>query len=156
MKTALTAAPVGSGPYKFKSLGIAATTIKLEANADYHGGAPEIESVTYRFIEESGTRMSALMAGEVDIITNLLPEFKQQVPQAASKRGLEHPVILLNTYNGITQDKRVRQALNYAVDKEALAARRFSKATPRSRPVNFWVQDLLRLQRGHLGLSLRP
>lgn len=118
------AAPVGSGPYKFVSWD-RGNTIKLEANPDYHGGAPEIDSVTYRFIEESGTRMSALMAGEVDLITNLLPEFKQQVPQAASKRGLEHPVIMLNTYNGITQDKRVRQALNYAVDKEALASALF-------------------------------
>lgn len=118
------AAPVGSGPYKFVEWD-RGNSIKLEANADYWGGKPEIDSVTYRFIEESGTRMSALMAGEVDLITNLLPEFKTQVPQAASMRGLEHPIVILNANGGITADKRVRQALNYAVDKEALVSALF-------------------------------
>jgi peptide/nickel transport system substrate-binding protein len=47
--------PVGSGPYKFVSWD-RGNTIKLESNADYWGGAPEIDEVTYRFIEESGTR----------------------------------------------------------------------------------------------------
>lgn len=118
------ASPIGSGPYKFVSWD-RGNEIKLEANADYRGGAPEIDGVTYRFIEESGTRMASLMAGEVDLITNLLPEFKGQVPQAASMRGLEHPVVVLNTYEGLTADKNVRKALNYAIDKEALVSALF-------------------------------
>lgn len=116
--------PVGSGPYRFVSWD-RGNEIVLEASPDWRGEAPDVSKVTYRFIEESGTRMAALMAGEVDLITNLLPEFTGQVPQAASMRGLEHPTVILNTNGGITADKRVRQALNLAVDKEALASALF-------------------------------
>ncbi|MEM6739556.1 MAG: ABC transporter substrate-binding protein [Pseudomonadota bacterium] len=117
-------APIGSGPYRFVSWD-RGNEIVLEANPDWRGEAPDVSEVTYRFIEESGTRMAALMAGEVDLITNLLPEFTGQVPQSASMRGLEHPTVILNTNGGITADKRVRQALNLAVDKEALASALF-------------------------------
>lgn len=117
-------APVGSGPYKFVSWD-RGNEIVLEANPDYRGGAPDVSKVTYRFIEEPGTRLSTLLAGEVDLVTNLLPEFMGQVPQAASMRGLEHPMVLLNADGGITADARVRQALNYAIDKEALASALF-------------------------------
>lgn len=116
--------PVGSGPYKFISWD-RGNTIRLEANADYRTGAPEIEAVTYRFIEESGTRLSALLANEVDLITNLLPEFTERVPASASMRGLEHPIVLLNTDSGDTADIRVRKALNLAIDKQALVSALF-------------------------------
>lgn len=113
-------APVGTGPYQFVSWD-RGSEIVLEANPDYWGATPNVDGVTYRFIEESGTRLSALLAGEVDLITNLLPEFMGQVPQAASQRGLEHPIVILNADEGVTADVRVRQALNYAIDKEAMA-----------------------------------
>ncbi|MEM0908466.1 MAG: ABC transporter substrate-binding protein [Pseudomonadota bacterium] len=116
--------PVGSGPYKFVSWD-RGNEIVLEADPDWAGDPVDVQSVTYRFIEESGTRMAALMAGEVDLITNLLPEFTGQVPASVSMRGLEHPMVILNVDGGITSDVKVRQALNYAVDKEALASALF-------------------------------
>lgn len=117
-------APVGSGPYRFVSWD-RGNQIVLEADPDWRGGDLDVTQVTYRFIEESGTRMAALMAGEVDLITNLLPEFAGQVPASVSMRGLEHPTVILNTEAGITADTRVRQALNLAIDKEALASALF-------------------------------
>jgi peptide/nickel transport system substrate-binding protein len=113
-------APVGTGPYKFVQWK-RGQTITLEANAGYWGPKPPIQQVTYRFVEDPGTRLAGLMAGEFDIITNLLPEFKDQVPQAIHVLGLEHPILILNADSGPTKDVRVRQALNYAVDKDALA-----------------------------------
>jgi peptide/nickel transport system substrate-binding protein len=112
--------PVGTGPYKFVHWN-RGQDIVLAANKDYWGPAPRINEVKYRFVEEPGTRLAGLKAGEFDVITNLLPEFTQQVPQAIHILGLEHPIIILNADGGPTQDVRVRQALNYAVDKEALA-----------------------------------
>ncbi len=112
--------PVGTGPYRFVHWN-RGQDILLEANPDYWGPAPPIKKAKYRFVEEPGTRLAGLMAGEFDIITNLLPEFTQQVPQEIHILGLEHPIIILNADGGPTQDVRVRQALNYAVDKEALA-----------------------------------
>jgi peptide/nickel transport system substrate-binding protein len=112
--------PVGTGPYRFVRWN-RGQDIVLEVNQDYWGPAPQITQVKYRFVEEPGTRLAGLMAGEFDIITNLLPEFTQQVPQAIHILGLEHPIIILNADGGPTKDVRVRQALNYAVDKDALA-----------------------------------
>lgn len=112
--------PVGTGPYEFVEWN-RGNSITLRANPDYWGEAPEIQEVQFRFIEEFGTRLSSLLAGEVDLITNLLPEFVNQVPKAASVSGLELPIVILSAVSGPTQDLRVRQALNYAVDKEVLA-----------------------------------
>jgi peptide/nickel transport system substrate-binding protein len=77
--------------------------------------------VTYRFVSEPGTRLSGLLSGEFDLITNLLPEDAERAPKSAHVQGLEHPVMILNSMEGPTADVNVRQALNYAIDKEALA-----------------------------------
>ena len=113
-------APVGTGPYKFVRWN-RGQDILLTVNKDYWGPAPSINEVKYRFVEEPGTRLAGLKAGEFDVITNLLPEFTQEVPQAIHILGLEHPIIILNADGGPTKDVRVRKALNYAVDKDALA-----------------------------------
>jgi len=112
--------PVGTGPYRFVAWQ-RGQHIDLERNEDYWGASPQIPSVRYRFIEESGTRLAGLMAGEFDLITNLLPEFTSHVPRSVNVLGLEHPIIILNADSGITQDLQVRKALNYAVNKMALA-----------------------------------
>ena len=113
-------APIGTGPYKFVQWK-RGQTITLQINDAYWDKVPTIGKVIYRFVEEPGTRLAGMMAGEFDVITNLLPEFTQQVPQAIHILGLEHPILILNADGGPTKDVRVRQALNYAVDKEALA-----------------------------------
>ena len=112
--------PVGTGPYKFVKWNRGQNVI-LEAAPDYWGAKPAIKKATYRFVSDSGTRLAGLMAGEFDLVTNLLPEFTQKVPQAIHILGLEHPIMILNADGGTTKDVRVRQALNYAVDKKALA-----------------------------------
>jgi len=112
--------PVGTGPYKFVKWN-RGQNVTLEADPDYWGAKPAIQKVTYRFVSDSGTRLAGLMAGEFDLITNLLPEFTKKVPQAIRMLGLEHPIIILNADGGPTRDLRVRKALNHAVDKKALA-----------------------------------
>jgi peptide/nickel transport system substrate-binding protein len=113
-------APIGTGPYKFVRWNRGQNLV-LEVNTAYWGQVPPIKRVTYRFVSDSGTRLAGLMAGEFDIITNLLPEFTKKVPQAIHILGLEHPIIILNADAGPTKDVRVRKALNLAVDKKALA-----------------------------------
>lgn len=112
--------PVGTGPYVFESWERGSSVV-LTRNPDYWGGAPPIEKVTFRFIEESGTRLSGLLSGEFDLITNLSPDDAGVAPRALSVVGLEHPIMILSTIDGPTADVRVRQAMNYAIDKEALA-----------------------------------
>ncbi len=117
--------PVGTGPYQFVDWN-RGSSIELAANPDYWGEAPSIQDVEFRFISEFGTRLSSLLSGETDLITNLLPEFVGQVPRAVAVSGLELPIVILNADDGPTADARVRQALNMAIDHEALAESLFA------------------------------
>ncbi len=123
-------APVGTGPYRFDSWA-RGSEIVLKADPAYWGGAPAIDEVKFRFINEPGTRMSALLAGEVELIPYLLPEYVEAVPKAVSVEGLETSVIILSTENPAVKDERVRMALNLAIDRQALADALFvGRATP--------------------------
>ncbi|PZX17146.1 peptide/nickel transport system substrate-binding protein [Palleronia aestuarii] len=113
------AEPVGTGPYRFGDWS-RGESITLERNPDYWGEEPEVETATYRFVGEAGTRLSGLMAGEFDIITNLLPEFTQTAPKFAAVDGLETSVFVLGTDNEVVSNPKVREALNLAIDREAM------------------------------------
>lgn len=82
--------------------------------------------MAYRFVTEAGTRLSGLMAGEFDVIVNLLPEFAGSVPQAKSVSGLDTSVIILGVDNPAVEDVRVRRALNMAIDRGSLAESLFA------------------------------
>jgi peptide/nickel transport system substrate-binding protein len=117
--------PVGTGPYKFVSW-TRGVDVKLEANPDYWGGKPAIDEVTIRPIQEESTRMAALAAGEVDLVRDLLPEQIEMAPAAVHAPGLEFPIVRLNNKEGPLTDLKLRQAINYAVDKEAIAEALYS------------------------------
>lgn len=114
--------PIGSGPYVLSEWS-KGNRIVLEKNKAYWNptAVGNVDRVTYRFVAEPGTRLSGLRAGDFDFITNLMPEDTKQVPRAVTLQGTDLPFVSLNALKGLTQDVRVRQALNYAVDKEALA-----------------------------------
>ena len=116
--------PVGTGPYTFVEWR-KGDHITLQANPRYWGQPkPSIQRVTYKFVPEGGTRLAGLLAGDFNLITNLLPEDAKRAPKFASTVGLEHPVVILNAKSGstsVTSDVRVRQALNLAVDKQGIA-----------------------------------
>lgn len=119
-------APSGTGPYRFVEW-VRGDHVTLEANPDYWSDdVGNVGRVTYRFVAEAGTRLSALLAGDADVITNLQPEDVERAPQFASVTGLEHPVLIINAMEGATSDVRVRQAMNLAVDKQAMADELFS------------------------------
>jgi len=119
--------PVGSGPYKFVSWerGIA---VELEADPDYPGPAPSVSNVRFLFIEEYGTRLAGVLNDEIDLMVDLLPEDNALVDQAwSTPTGLKQFIVSLNARAGSpVEDVRIRQALNYAVDKEAIAESLFS------------------------------
>jgi peptide/nickel transport system substrate-binding protein len=113
--------PIGTGPYKFVSWNRGVEVV-MEANPDYWGDAPSIQTVHWRPILEESTRLAALQAKEVDLVFGLLPEQIDSAPVAAHRPGLEFPIILLHNGEGSPiADVRLRQAINYAVDKEAIA-----------------------------------
>jgi peptide/nickel transport system substrate-binding protein len=116
--------PVGTGPYRFVEW-IKGDHARIEQNKDYWGDANNVETVDFRFISEPATRLSALLAGEIDLMTNLFPEDVDRAPKSAAVEGLESQLLILNTVEGPTKDVRVRQAMNFAIDREALAKNLF-------------------------------
>lgn len=121
--------PIGSGPYLFVEWN-RGENVRIEKNPDYWGGAPEVESVTFRFISDANTRVAGLLSGELDLITNVAPDVVGQLPKSATTQGVELPYMMLNAREGagVTEDKRVRQALNYAVNKQELNEALFAGA----------------------------
>lgn len=115
--------PVGTGPYKLVSWQKDERVV-LEANPDYWRGRPSIDRVVFRSIPEASTRVAALRAGEADIIAHVpLEEVDRlgeglKVVTTPSLRTMMLDFDLLD--DGPQRDRRVRQALNYAVDVDAI------------------------------------
>ncbi|MDB5079261.1 MAG: transporter substrate-binding protein [Chloroflexi bacterium] len=111
--------PVGTGPFKFVEWK-RNQSITLTANDSYWGTAPSIKDVIIRPFKENSTKLPALKTGDVDLVTNLLPEQVSQAPKSAKTTGVEFPMIRLATRTGPLANAKVRQAINYAVDKESI------------------------------------
>lgn len=124
--------PVGVGPFKFVE-GQLDDQIVMERFDDYWGGAPDLEPVgpacveraIFRVIPEGSTRVAALLAGEVDIIQSVPPELVDtlsQTPGVVIKTapGTQPKWMELNVNQPPFDNKAVRQALNYLIDKDLL------------------------------------
>ena len=118
-------APIGTGPYKFVSYD-KGSLLTLEANNDYWGGKPTYTKLMFRIIPEEAARVAALKAGEVQLITQIsgasIPEISSATNATLVKRsGLRQSAAFFDTtLDTPIKNKLVRQALNYAVDKQAL------------------------------------
>jgi peptide/nickel transport system substrate-binding protein len=119
-------APVGTGPYKVTEY-VADERTVLEPNPTYWGPKPTPTKVTFRPVPDNAARVASLKTGRADIIT-LVPFSDFPGISADSnldvlgQPGMRGMYFQINTikYDNPTRDKRVRQALNYAVDKDAL------------------------------------
>ncbi|MFC2023468.1 ABC transporter substrate-binding protein [Chloroflexota bacterium] len=110
----------GTGPYKFVDWQ-RNVEIDLVRNDDYWGGTPEIDSAKIRIIGEDSTRMQALITGELDLYLGPLPDQLDELPKYASALAPVYSFLRLSTFPDSTvADPLVRQAMNYAIDKEQL------------------------------------
>ena len=116
--------PVGTGPYKFVEW-VKDDRVVLEANPTYWRGVPKIKRVIWKPIPDNFARVAALTRGEAQIITKVIPDHVSQIQQAGCCR-VEHTltnlvtVYLINAQKGPLANPKVRQALNYAVDKDKI------------------------------------
>ncbi|WP_141582237.1 ABC transporter substrate-binding protein [Actinomadura sp. WMMA1423] len=117
--------PLGTGPFSVASYK-SGDSIRLTANNGWWGGKPQIPAVTFRFVPEPTTAMEDLKAGEVDWTSNVPP---QQVEQLSRNKDVALKSLVSNDYWYLSpnearkpfDDARVRQALAYAIDREAIA-----------------------------------
>lgn len=116
--------PVGSGPYKFVSW-TAGDNITIERNDDYWGDKSILKTVKFRIITESASRTIDLESGGVDITLGLPNSDADRIEQNPDTQliistGATDRYIAFNCQKDVFKDKRVRQALNYATDKESI------------------------------------
>ncbi|MCW5938000.1 MAG: peptide ABC transporter substrate-binding protein [Fimbriimonadaceae bacterium] len=117
---------IGAGPFKVKTY-LAQQSIILEANKDYHGGAPLLESIERPVIGDAVTRLNKYKNGELDLVMLERQDVAPLQKDEKFKNDLklfQRPAIW---YVGLNQnvikefkDKRVRQAVAKAIDKQRI------------------------------------
>lgn len=117
--------PIGTGPYRFVSYTVD-DRVELAANDTYFGGAPKNAGVVLRIIPDEVMRGLELRKGTIDLVVNdVSPDIVAQLRrepalQAVEAPGVDYQYVGVNLRDPILQDLRVRQALAYAVDREAI------------------------------------
>lgn len=144
--------PVGTGPFIFKEY-LPGSHVKLVRNPDYkwgpaflkHEGPAYLDEITFRFISEDASRAAAIESGNVQVISRTPyadagrlsknPKFKVISNYIAGMPQMNH----LNVTVEPTNDLKVRQAINYAVDKAGIVKTvYFGLTVPAYGPVNQW------------------
>lgn len=117
--------PIGTGPFKLVEW-VKDDHLTLQANTDYWGNKPKLTQVTFKPIPEAATRTAAIKTGQADMVTPLSISDIASLQQSEGVRVVQAPtlrvmyVVLDQANNDIMKNTKVRQALNYAIDKDAI------------------------------------
>jgi peptide/nickel transport system substrate-binding protein len=122
----LKTAPVGTGPFKFVEW-VRGDRVTLAKFDDYHRkGGPYLDKVTFKFIGDASAQIASLKAGDVDVIAyDVSPEnalLLEKDPKYKVLNGYTTTEVVLSTNNSRKPftDVRVRRAMAYAIDRNAL------------------------------------
>lgn len=113
--------PVGTGPFKLSQW--KKDEIVLEANKRYFAGSPYLNEIVVRVCDEQEQAWAKLMRGEGDFLIPINPavyDFLRQISsiQIYKTHNLHYSMVVLNNNSEYFKDRRVREALNYAIDKD--------------------------------------
>lgn len=115
--------PVGTGPYVFKEW-VEGDHMTATKNADYWGTAPGVDSLTIKEVPEAGSRTAMLQTGEADFIYPMPSDQISAVENTGditvnATTSTIMRYVTLNTNLEALSDVKVRQAMNYAIDRNA-------------------------------------
>jgi peptide/nickel transport system substrate-binding protein len=117
--------PIGTGPYKFVSYAADDRTV-LVPNADYWEGPPANGGVVLKVVPDETMRGLELRKGSADMVVNdLAPDVIQTLlgegkVTIKTSTGVDYAYIGFNLRDPILRDRRVRQAIGFAIDREAI------------------------------------
>jgi peptide/nickel transport system substrate-binding protein len=121
----LATAPVGTGPFKLSSF-VPNYSVTLVANPGYWGTKPAVSTATFRYFSDANAENSALESGQINVIDDLTnPPDVRQFENNSSYQIIHGPTngkiqLTLNNKVGPLKNTLVRQAINYAIDKQAV------------------------------------
>ncbi|MFB9970959.1 ABC transporter substrate-binding protein [Pseudoroseomonas cervicalis] len=112
------------GPYSLRQWN-AGESVVLEANPRYWGPAPKLRRIIIRHVAEAGTQRLLLEKGDIDVARDLTPEDMQaleRMPGITLSRALRPQLVYwgFNNANPIFANEKVRLAMRYLIDYEAL------------------------------------
>ncbi|MDO5678069.1 MAG: ABC transporter substrate-binding protein [Propionibacteriaceae bacterium] len=117
--------PVGSGPYTFEKWD-EGSFIQLKSNPSYWGTPARFDDVFFRYYADPNAMNAAMLSGQLDIISNLtvpqsLEQFQDESRFTVYEGTTTGEVVLgFNHGSEALKDVKVRQAINYAIDRKAL------------------------------------
>jgi peptide/nickel transport system substrate-binding protein len=132
--------PLGSGPFIFREWRQRDQVI-LDANPAYWGGKPKVDHLIFKELPDAQAAVLALKRGEIqilgDVSTQTLPAIKADPGlEILTQPGLAVSGVALPVNVAPFTDQRVRQAVNYAVDKDAINKALFNGlAVPMTSPL---------------------
>ncbi len=124
--TVTSANVVGTGPFKLGSY-VRQGKVVLDANADYWAGAPKLKKIERPIILDAKTARNRYDAGQLDIVTLEKGDYERDKADAKVAGEIQTFGRAATFYLGLNQthyapfkDKRVRQAVAHAIDKDAI------------------------------------
>src|SRR5699024_8085888 len=116
--------PVGTGAFEFKSW-TPNQSVVLTANEQYWDGASRTQTIVFRPLTDTSARIAALRSGDVNLIVNVPATNYAQLKTNPAIKVVANPspnlwFLILNCKQPPFNDKRVRQAVNYAINKQLM------------------------------------
>jgi peptide/nickel transport system substrate-binding protein len=117
--------PIGTGPYRFVSFAVD-DNVTLTAFPEYFRGAPRNGGVVLKVVPDEIMRALELRKGAIDLIVNdLSPDVVHQLEAeravtVTESPGTDYAYVGLNMRDPVLKDRRVRHALGYAIDRQAI------------------------------------
>jgi len=117
--------PVGTGAFMFKEW-VKGDHVTLVRNPDYWGAQPKLKEVTFKFVADPSAATAAVLAGDIDAFPlfpapEALDQFKNDKRFTVNVGTTEgKTIVALNNAKKPFDDIRVRRALTYAIDRQAL------------------------------------
>jgi peptide/nickel transport system substrate-binding protein len=145
-KEALQRAPVGTGPFRFKEWQ-PNSFVALEKHAGYwRSGAPKLDGLKFNIVPESATRQVGLSSGQFAVLPNIDAATAMQVKgrpgvNLADTLELAYSFVGVNTAKAPFNDVRVRQAVNYALNRQEIIAAAFFGAGVPGGPLSPALKD---------------
>ena len=116
--------PSGTGPFRFEEWE-SNSRVVASRNENYWDGPPSLEAVVFRPITDANTRVAEMLSGGIDLMVEVPPDTLASMEEDPMFEVYEQVgphlwFLILNMKEGPFQDKRMRQAVNYAIDKQSL------------------------------------